>query len=590
MASQQQQQFQQNKQVLKDLAKGGGEKEAQPRKRSAKRGSGAGVAAQAKKRASLAGDKLAYPSEMLRAGADGEDALDSAEADALDAEATQGRGSTGEEGAQLDGEEEDPEQMAAVREQAEYVRLHKKPLQFGIEEVLCYNGHQAPVKDFVQNRNNQVNVTWTQKEVHFWSSTTGKRLGAPKILDIAKTHTQITTVAFSHRFRLYILFTADFKIFFLNELLKLVSQTEMSSLRQVNFACCHDAESKIILGNIDGVCILDFNYQGKYAPLLAAQIDQEGRHISVKLENCQSIEKMPINPNCGHQAGPHPQVKGLKVDHKNDIIVSWNANKMCFNHLSGDRAGSLIFALKDLVSSENAITDVLINLDYRYFHTGTASGEILVWKYDDRKYDDNGVHHQQYRIGRQIHTFQGHFKSVSCLMPTSSEPDLLLSAALDSTVRIWSLDKFQQLYMLHLETNGLSYIRLCQNGRTVLLAEGSRVTTNAVHLILRNHLAAEAEVEDVMAGFGSHTDYANHKVQFTISICSDNSAFIQPVRTFPMLGDDQKCTLYPPPSAQKIAAVKHSVTLNRIIVLLTNCSLCVYKAHKETALLEKILQ
>ena len=96
--------------------------------------------------------------------------------------------------------------------------------------------------------------------MHFWSSTTGKRLGAPKILDIAKAHTQITTVAFSHRFRLYILFTADFKIFFLNELLKLVSQTEMSSLRQVNFACCHDAESKIVLGNIDGVCILDFNY------------------------------------------------------------------------------------------------------------------------------------------------------------------------------------------------------------------------------------------------------------------------------------------------------------------------------------------
>ena len=49
--------------------------------------------------------------------------------------------------------------------------------------------------------------------------------------------------------------------------------------------------------------------------------------------------------------------------------------------------------------------------------------------------------------------------------------------------------------MLHLETNGLSYIRLCQDGRTVLLAEGSRVTTNTVHLILRNYLAAEAEVD-----------------------------------------------------------------------------------------------
>lgn len=80
--------------------------------------------------------------------------------------------------------------------------------------------------------------------------------------------------------------------------------------------------------------------------------------------------------------------------------------------------------------------------------------------------------------------------------------------------------------MLHLETNGLSYIRLCHDGRTVLLAEGSRVTTNAVHLILRNYLATEAEVENVKTGFQSHEDYDNHKVHFTISVCSDNSAFI----------------------------------------------------------------
>ena len=49
-------------------------------------------------------------------------------------------------------------------------------------------------------------------------------------------------------------------------------------------------------------------------------------------------------------------------------------------------------------------------------------------------------------------------------MPVKTEPDLLLSAALDSTVRIWSLDKFQQLYMLHIPTDGLSYIRLYQGG------------------------------------------------------------------------------------------------------------------------------
>jgi WD40 repeat protein len=222
-------------------------------------------------------------------------------------------------------------------------------------------------------------------------------------------------------------------------------------------------------------------------------------------------------------------VKGLAVDPKNDIIVSWNQGKMCFNHLAGTKAGKLIFTLKDLTSPENSITDVLINLDYRYFHTGTSTGQILVWKYDTSK--------------KQIHSFQGHFKAVTCLIPVKTEPDLLLSAALDSTVRIWSLDKFQQLYMLHIPTDGLSYIRLYQGGQRVLMAEGSSVTTNAVHLILKNYLAVDAEIEEVQGGFDSVEDYRKHLVGFTISKCSDNSAFIQRV------GEQHKCTLYPPPSS-----------------------------------------
>ena len=116
------------------------------------------------------------------------------------------------------------------------------------------------------------------------------------------------------------------------------------------------------------------------------------------------------------------------------------------------------------------------------------------------------------------------------------------------------------------------------------MAEGCTVTTNAVHLILKNYLAVDAEIKEVQTGFDSIEDYREHQVGFTISKCSDNSAFIQ------RIGEQHKCTLYPPPSSQNIETVMHSITLNRVIVLLANCSLCVYKSHRETALLEKILQ
>lgn len=268
---------------------------------------------------------------------------------------------------------------------------------------------------------------------------TCKRLFWRKVIDFTGTHTTITTVAFSHYYRLYMIVTANFKMYFLNELFHEVHQIDMSSIRLVNFAYFDDRSGSLITAGIDGVFIFDFNYQGKYLPALATQIDKEGKHITVSLENKRPLEKMCI------------WVKGLRIDVKNSIIVSWNEHWICFNHMpekkntkrdieddldlkcdeAPSKAGKLLFTVKDLTSPEVAITDVLINLDYRYFHTGTSVGHILVWKFDT-----------QGNSKKQIHSFRGHFKEVSCLMPARREPDLLISAALDSTVRIWSLDKF----------------------------------------------------------------------------------------------------------------------------------------------------
>ena len=74
---------------------------------------------------------------------------------------------------------------------------------------------------------------------------------------------------------------------------------------------------------------------------------------------------------------------------------------------------------------------------------------------------------------------------------------------------------------------------------------------------------------------------------FTISLCSDNSAFILSTN---QTSRDLKTTLYPPPSAQLISRIVYSMRLDRFIVLLTNSSICIYKKVKETALLEKILE
>ena len=42
------------------------------------------------------------------------------------------------------------------------------------------------------------------------------------------------------------------------------------------------------------------------------------------------------------------------------------------------------------------------------------------------------------------------------------------------------------------------------------MAEGSTITTNAVHLILKNYLAVDADIEEVQGGFDTIEDYQEH--------------------------------------------------------------------------------
>lgn len=81
--------------------------------------------------------------------------------------------------------------------------------------------------------------------------------------------------------------------------------------------------------------------------------------------------------------------KGLRVDEKNKIIITWSQNVVCFNELRGNGkekvAGNLIFQIKDLTDLDEKILDVLVFTEYRYFLTATSEGNIFVWKYSQRE-------------------------------------------------------------------------------------------------------------------------------------------------------------------------------------------------------------
>jgi len=79
-------------------------------------------------------------------------------------------------------------------------------------------------------------------------------------------------------------------------------------------------------------------------------------------------------------------------------------------------------------------------------------------------------------------------------------------------------------------------------------AYGNQVKISAIHFILKNFIAVDTQIDEIICGFKNNLDIMEHLVNFTISVGVDNSAFIVRSENDKINGSN-KCTLYPPPSA-----------------------------------------
>ncbi len=96
----------------------------------------------------------------------------------------------------------------------------------------------------------------------------------------------------------------------------------MSDIRLVSHAYFHDEQDLLITGGVNGVFLFNFQYTGNYKPILAAKVDIHGNHIKINLVNQRPVEKML------------EWCKGLKLDAKSHIIISWNIMYVSLNQLT----------------------------------------------------------------------------------------------------------------------------------------------------------------------------------------------------------------------------------------------------------------
>jgi len=81
-----------------------------------------------------------------------------------------------------------------------------------------------------------------------------------RLMDIVKA-SSVSTVAYSNKFRLYLLITTDFKFIFLNELnIMIKPPMDMPIIRLVNHAQFYDEQNLLVTGGINGVFIFNFDY------------------------------------------------------------------------------------------------------------------------------------------------------------------------------------------------------------------------------------------------------------------------------------------------------------------------------------------
>lgn len=240
--------------------------------------------------------------------------------------------------------------------------------------------------------------------------------------------------------------------------------------------------------------------------------------------------------------------------------------------------GDLIALFKDIMDFGEQILDVLVFIDYRYFLISTDEGNIYVYKYVQ-----TGKVEQQKRL---IHTYSGHNKHITHLDKMNSFPHLFMSASLDGTARVWSLETFMHLYTIEIPGT-LSYCTILNRCQIVLSQANNQVKVHRLHMIVENYMNSESQVLQLEPSYHSLEDKERYKIGFTISVCQDNSAVIKDIDG--TLASYDKTTLYPPPSAQTIKKIVYSTNKDRLILLLSSSTICIYKRVKETALLEKIL-
>lgn len=214
-----------------------------------------------------------------------------------------------------------------------------------------------------------------------------------------------------------------------------------------------------------------------------------------------------------------------------------------------------------------------------YLVVSTTQGQIKVFKWDRTE------------SKQTMHSFKSHTKAISSLSKTSLNPAYIVSASLDGFIKIWCLEKMIDIYHFEVYSQAdgglgdtMDKVEMIDDNIYAIYLKGH---SNAIEIGTISHLTtcffiSKPLIERVEKGFHSRALQRRGDPQEIIVSFDNNSILLLDSQTGKI-----KSTVYPPPTPTTICQIEYQMSLSRLILLMTNGSIAMYRTfQRETATLE----
>ncbi|CAG9319560.1 unnamed protein product [Blepharisma stoltei] len=420
-------------------------------------------------------------------------------------------------------------------------RPQKSPEQvFGLIPETSFTKHQFTPRRIEWIRNYNLYASFDEKSLYLFDSF-GTLKNTCTFFDILRVHA-CCCFTYIEPYHVFVVISTDFRLFLLSDLFEIWRMETLGPGRIQHVTYIHSSNHLILCG-ISNITVMKLICESKYDIEKGLLLDPGGGFVKFEIELIKSID-LQMN-----------WMKGMRIDKKFERLSVWSESSIAVLSLG---TYDLQNQADDLCPG-TLITDTLYCPPQGYCVCATSEGQIFVYKLGSRS--------------KPIHTFDGHNRSILALA-AHSNPNLFLSASIDCTMKIWSIEHFHLIYTFKTHsspTNPINFISFIDSN-TLATYTGNKLSISRINLVGDFFAISKSAVKEIK--------WIN---KFIGVLSEDNSVILYD------LTGKLVTTIYPPPTANDVKEMFYIKEIDRVLLLLYSGSMCIFRYEGETGLLEKII-